>query len=199
VITATQMLESMIWNPRPTRAEASDVANAVLDGTDAVMLSAETATGKFPVETVKTMSRIIIRAEEYQQDLDPPKEKSHPTVVEAVTKAAVQMSEKLSASAIVAFTHSGTTARSASRFRPSPPVFALCPFESICRRLSVVWGVTPALTRKMKHTDDMPRLSKPILTKRGLWKKSAKVVMLSGTPVAKPGSTNLVKVYEVKS
>lgn len=200
VITATQMLESMTKNPRPTRAEASDVANAVLDGSDAVMLSAETASGAFPVETVKTMSRIIIRTEEFVPK-DPHShrlEERSDDISQAVTAAAVQTTLSLHASGVVAFTHSGKTAAHISRLRPEPIIVALSPFESICRRLSILWGVIPAITKKMKHTDDMPMLSKQALQNFKLWKKGSKIVMLSGTPIAKPGSTNLLKVYEIK-
>ncbi|MDB5037795.1 MAG: pyk, partial [Bacteriovoracaceae bacterium] len=201
VITATQMLESMTSKPRPTRAEASDVANAVLDGTDAVMLSAETASGDFPVESVKTMSRIIIRTEEYMKQL--PEKTNHltehgTTITSAVTAAALQATETLETSAIVAFTHSGATARAISRLRPSPNIFALTPYERICRQLSVVWGVIPSIIRQMKHTDEMPVLSKPALKLFGLWKPKTHLVILSGTPVARPGSTNLLKVHLVK-
>jgi pyruvate kinase len=202
VITATQMLESMIWNPRPTRAEASDVANAVLDGTDAVMLSAETATGKYPTESVHTMSRLILRTEEFGRDderIQNARLKELQTSVGyAVTAAAVQCSKSLKASAVVAFTQSGKTARLISQFRPKARIFALSPVEKICRRMSLVWGVTPFTCRKMNHTDEMPRLSKTCLSKYGLWKKDAKIVMLSGTPIAQPGSTNLLKVYEIQ-
>lgn len=202
VITATQMLESMIWNPRPTRAEASDVANAVLDGTDAVMLSAETASGKFPIEAARTMSRIIMRTEDYEasiSDLQDHRLSEHTAdVAQATTAAAVQTTKNLEAEAIVAFTHSGTTACHVSRLRPEPLIFALTPFDHICRRLSVRWGVIPAVIRKMKHTDEMPQLAKPILKRFGKWKRNSKIAMLSGTPVAKPGSTNLLKVLDVK-
>ncbi|PIR22381.1 MAG: pyruvate kinase [Deltaproteobacteria bacterium CG11_big_fil_rev_8_21_14_0_20_45_16] len=202
VITATQMLESMTRSPRPTRAEASDVANAVLDGTDAVMLSAETASGQFPLESVKTMTRIIMRTEQYQQSFSDIQEtRLHESVTDighGVTAAAVHITSNLQASAIVAFTHSGATARYVSRLRPSPIIFALSPFEAICRRMAVVWGVIPGIIRKMKHTDEMPALSRPVLTEFKMWRKGTRFVMLSGTPVAKPGTTNLVKVHEVK-
>jgi pyruvate kinase len=202
VITATQMLESMTSKPRPTRAEASDVANAVMDGTDAVMLSAETASGDFPIESVKTMSRVIIRTEEYLQQLPLNNEtrlREHTsTVTSAVTAAAFQATHSLDTSAIVAFTHSGATARAISRLRPSLNVFALTPFERICRRLSVAYGVIPSLIRQMRHTDEMPVLSKPVLKKFGLWKPKTHIVILSGTPVARPGSTNLLKIHWVK-
>lgn len=201
VITATQMLESMTSKPRPTRAEASDVANAVLDGTDAVMLSAETASGDFPVESVKTMSRIIIRTEEYMSEM--PRRGLRglkvETTTEAITAAGVQATDSLETSAIVAFTHSGATAQAVSRWRPQIGIFALTPFERICRRLSVVWGVTPSLTGGMKHTDDMPKLSRPVLQRFNLWKPKSHIVMLSGTPVAKPGSTNLLKIHQIKA
>lgn len=202
VITATQMLESMTANPRPTRAEASDVANAVLDGTDAVMLSAETASGNFPVEAVMTMSRIIARTEDshyaFSSIRDRQLKETQESVALGVTGAAVQTAKALNAKAIVAFTHRGSTARNASRFRPEQMIYALCPFEQTCRRLSVVWGVRPHLIRPMKHTDDMPQLARPILKRMGLWKKGVRFVMLSGTPILQPGTTNLLKVFEVK-
>lgn len=202
VITATQMLESMIWNPRPTRAEASDVANAVLDGTDAVMLSAETATGKYPIESVHTMSRLILRTEEFGKDDERIQnarlKEVKSNVAQAVTAAAVQSTKSLKASAIVAFTQSGRTARHISQFRPKPRIFALSPLEKICRQMSLVWGVTAYQCKRMRHTDEMPRLSKSCLRKEGLWKKDARIVMLSGTPIAQPGSTNLLKVHQVQ-
>lgn len=202
VITATQMLESMVWAPRPTRAEASDVANAVLDGTDAVMLSAETATGRYPVETVATMSRVIARTEEYEETLSDIQfhrmNEQVKTIGEAITASAVQSTNSLDVSALVAFTHSGRTARLISRFRPRPPIVALSPFDKICRQLCIVWGVVPAKTSGLEHTDDMLKLSKAPLSKHGLWKKGRKLVILSGTPVAQPGSTNLLKVLEIQ-
>lgn len=201
VITATQMLESMTGSPRPTRAEASDVANAVLDGTDAVMLSAETATGDYPVDSVRTMGRIIVRAEEYSASLSDIQEhrmqETKKKTNEAVIAAAVQTTNSLEAAAIVGFTESGMTARNISRLRPSPPIFALTTRLNICRQLSVVWGVTPSLTRRMKHTDDMTKLSKQVLKKFSLWKPKAKIIMLSGTPLHRPGSTNLLRIHEV--
>ncbi len=201
VITATQMLESMTSKPRPTRAEASDVANAVLDGTDAVMLSAETASGDFPVESIKTMSRIILKTEDYlrqETSLGPALLAPTETVTEAVTSAALQATRSLETSALVAFTHSGATAQALARWRPNIRLFALTPFERICRRLSVIWGVVPALTQIMKHTDEMPALSKRVLTRHKLWKPRTHIVILSGTPVARPGSTNLLKVHYIK-
>jgi len=202
VITATQMLESMTTKPRPTRAEASDVANAVLDGTDAVMLSAETASGDYPLESVKTMSRIIVRTEEYYSQVSRLQEsllhEQSKTVTSATTAAAAQAINSLDASAAVAFTHSGATALAISRLRPQLPIFALTPFAHICRRLSIVWGIIPSITKIMKHTDEMPRLSKVALEKVGLWKPKSHIVILSGTPVARPGSTNLLKIHEIK-
>lgn len=202
VITATQMLESMTSKPRPTRAEASDVANAVMDGTDAVMLSAESASGDFPIESVKTMSRIIVRTEEYMRQLpqlrDTVLQEHTTTITSAVTAAALQATNSLDTSAIVAFTHSGATARAIARLRPRLNIFALTPFDRICRKLSVVYGVIPSLIRSMKHTDEMPLLSKPVLKKFGLWKPKTHIVILSGTPVSRPGSTNLLKLHQVK-
>ncbi len=202
VITATQMLESMTAKPRPTRAEASDVANAVLDGTDAVMLSAETASGEHPVESVRTMARIIVRTEEYLAQLSDIQEhrlsEHADSAVSAVTAAAVQATKTLDASAVVAFTHSGATAAAISRLRPHLPIFGLTPFESICRKLSIRWGVIPSVTRKMHHTDEMPNLSRPVLERYGLWRPRSFVVILSGTPVSRPGTTNLLKIHEIK-
>jgi pyruvate kinase len=201
-ITATQMLESMIKNPRPTRAEASDVANAVLDGTDAVMLSAETASGSFPSETVHTMSRIIARTENYADsfsDIQEHRLQEHrQSIPQAIVAAAVQSSNSLESSAIVAFTHTGSTARMISRLRPKPPIFAVSPFEWICRRLSIIWGVVPTTSKKkLKHPDEMPEISESVLKPRGFWRKSNPVILLSGTPVAQPGTVNLVKIHEV--
>ncbi len=202
VITATQMLESMTSKPRPTRAEASDVANAVLDGTDAVMLSAETASGDFPIESVKTMSRIIIRTEEYYDQVSHLQNtllhETSRAVTSATTAAAVQAINSLEATAAVAFTHSGATAQAISRLKPNCFIFALTPFEKICRRLSVLWGVIPQITKSMRHTDEMPKLSKVALQKFGLWKPKNHIVILSGTPVSRPGSTNLIKIHEIK-
>lgn len=203
VITATQMLESMVKNPRPTRAEASDVANAVLDGSDAVMLSAETASGQFPVEAVTTMSRIILRTADYEESFSDLQEHRSQDVADSVpaalAHAAVKSTSNLTASAIVAFTHTGRTAQKLSQLRPNPLVFALSPFERTCRRLSIQWGVIPALTKPMKHTDDMPKLCRDVLKKNAKWKKDDCVVMLSGTPVSKPGSANLLKIHRVTS
>jgi pyruvate kinase len=203
VITATQMLESMTTKPRPTRAEASDVANAVLDGTDAVMLSAETASGDFAVESVKTMTRIIARTEEYLPQLSDIQEhrlQDHAEqITSAITAAAVQAANSLDVSAICAFTHSGATARAVSRLRPNVPIFALTPFDHICRRLSVVWGVIPAIVSTMKHTDQMPILARKTLERYSLWKNRSQIVILSGTPVARPGSTNLLKIHHIKN
>jgi pyruvate kinase len=202
VITATQMLESMTSKPRPTRAEASDVANAVLDGTDAVMLSAETASGDFPVESIQTMTRIIFRTEEYLSQVSTWQNQllheESQSITRATTAAAVQAIQSLQATAAVAFTHSGATAEAVSRLRPPVPIFALTPFDRICRRLSLWWGVVPRLTTSMKHTDQMPDLAKKALLPTGLWKAKNFVVILSGTPVAKPGSTNLMKVHLIK-
>ena len=201
VITATQMLESMTEKARPTRAEVSDVANAVFDGTDAVMLSAETASGNFPVKSVKTMSRIIIRAEEIKDHIYPARKRQGfdpiKTVPTAITSACAQAERSLKTAAIVAFTHSGRTASDISQMKPSSSIIALSPFERTCRRLSVVGGVIPKVVRMMKHTDEMLSLSKPAIKSLKLWKPKSHVLMLSGTPVAQPGSTNLLKIHEM--
>lgn len=201
VITATQMLETMTSNPRPTRAEASDVANAVLDGTDAVMLSAETASGKFPVEAVKTMSRIIVRTEDYVHETLHAKaermDETNTSISTSLVAAAVQAAESVEAHSIIAFSQSGTTPAKVSRHRPQQTILALTPFDRICRRLSVFWGVIPHVTSPMKHTDEMKKLSKAALKKLSLYKKNQTIVMVSGTPVRKPGTANMLKILKV--
>src|ERR1035437_5872582 len=148
VITATQMLESMVRSPSPTRAEATDVANAVLDGTDAVMLSEETATGKYPVEAVKMMSKIIEAAEpaiRYQYILRESGADTVPEVNDAVARAACQIADQVQAKAIIAFTTGGSTAFRVSKYRPYQPILALTSSENVMRRLSLVWGILPLL------------------------------------------------------
>ncbi|EQB86453.1 hypothetical protein M918_14015 [Clostridium sp. BL8] len=158
VITATQMLDSMIRNPRPTRAEASDVANAIFDGTDAIMLSGETANGKYPVEVVKTMAQIAITAEEhinYEENLKK-KRKSHiPNVPNAISLATCNTAMDLKASAIITATQSGHTARQVSKYRPECNIIACTPYEKVARSLALNWGVYPILTPKTETTDEL--------------------------------------------
>ncbi len=194
VITATQMLRSMENSPRPTRAEAADVANAVLDGTDAVMLSEETATGDYPVRAVQFMARIIKSAEknffhERYLQLLPKKE-----VPDSVAHAACVLANHLDASAIVAPTLSGKTAMHISRFRPQQPIIALSPSGDVVRRLTLFWGCLPYLVPEPTDTDDMIESSAQLVLKTGYVSKKDLVVMTAGHPVGVAGTTNMVRV-----
>ena len=194
VITATQMLRSMENSPRPTRAEAADVANAVLDGTDAVMLSEETATGDYPVRAVQFMARIIKSAEknffhERYLQLLPKKE-----VPDSVAHAACVLANHLDASAIVAPTLSGKTAMHISRFRPQQPIIALSPSGDVVRRLTLFWGCLPYLVPEPTDTDDMIESSAQLVLKTGYVSKKDLVIMTAGHPVGVAGTTNMVRV-----
>ena len=155
VIVATQVLESMIDNPRPTRAEASDCANAVLDGADAVMLSGETSVGKYPIETVKVMARIIESTEVHGLERVPPLGTKPKTRGGAITRAAVEIADQLDAKYICTFTQSGDSARRLSRLRPIKPVFAFTPVEHVWNQLALTWGIQPVLVPTVGHTDEM--------------------------------------------
>jgi pyruvate kinase len=195
VITATQMLRSMVDNPRPTRAEVTDVANAILDGTDAVMLSEETAVGKYPVEAVKMMIRIAEDAESgfpfgtWGQRFETSREKALP---EAVSHAACKLAEEIHAAAIIAFTQSGSTAQLVAKYRPGRPILAPTPLEQTYRRLALIWGVSPILSEGMKTTDEMIDKTFAATVKLGLVPRGRKVVIKAGAPVGVPGTTNLI-------
>ncbi|BEP29743.1 pyruvate kinase [Helicovermis profundi] len=201
VITATQMLDSMIRNPRPTRAEATDVANAIYDGTDAVMLSGETAAGKYPVESVKTMSRIISATEEvldYDAILaSKTRQLVDDGVTYAVSHATVTTANDLKAAAIISATSSGFTARKVSKFRPKSPVIAVTSFESVRRKLSLVWGVYSLKIKEAKSTDEIFDLSVEAAKNAGYLKKGELAVITAGVPVGVAGATNLMKVHIV--
>ncbi len=198
VITATQMLESMVNNPRPTRAEASDVANAILDGTDAVMLSAETAAGKYPVETVEVMARIAARAETALPDLTATiaRDSSFPHVI---SEAACRAASEVKARAIVAFTRSGFTARLLSKYRPAAPIFAFSPSEAVQRRLSVHWGVVPKTIHSVLNTDQLVEEIEQLLLAEGTVAVGDALVFVAGAPLFVQGTTNLVHLRRVKS
>ena len=201
VITATQMLDSMIERPRPTRAEVTDIANAVLDGTDALMLSGETAVGKWPVESVRTMVRVV-GATESRIDYDQLfREKSalhgRESVTDAVAEAAVTIAQDQGAAAIVCGTATGGTARSVAKFRPSSPILAATDDESTVRRLCMVRGVMPVLVAPIRDTDSLLRSAAQVAEQSGLAPVGSTVVITAGTPVGEPGSTNLIKVHEI--
>lgn len=199
VIVATQMLDSMIRNPKPTRAEASDVANAVIDGADAVMLSGETASGKYPVESVKIMHKIIMRTEENLRDWQrtPKIFFNCGEIADSVSKAARDISESVCAAAILSLTRSGATARMVSKYRPECPVIALTPSLSTWRELALVWGVYSLVCPFTTDVEESVSNSLSIVQEEGLIKGGDNVVFTSGIPLGVPGSTNLVQVYTV--
>jgi pyruvate kinase len=200
VIVATQMMESMITNSRPTRAEASDVANAILDGADAVMLSAESSVGKYPVETVKTMSRIVEAAEEELlcrglQPLAPGKKPR--TQGGAVARAAAELGDFLDAKTLVAFTQSGDTARRLARYRVPEPVVAFTTQESTRNQLALTWGVECFVVEHVETTDAMVELVDREMLKRSEYAKGDTVIITAGSPPGVPGTTNLVRVHHL--
>ncbi len=197
VITATQMLESMIENATPTRAEVSDIANAIYDGTDAVMLSAETSTGKHPVEAASVMDRIAMETEvnlRYRGYQELPA-MANPTHSEIIADSAYRAGRYLGVAAIVVFTASGGTARLISRFRPPVPIYAFTPFEDAARQLSMIYGVTPIVMPTPASTDEMLVQMDQELQRRGYIKPNDQIVFVSGQPIGIPGSTNMLKLH----
>ncbi|MDQ0208100.1 pyruvate kinase [Alkalicoccobacillus murimartini] len=198
VITATQMLDSMQRNPRPTRAEASDVANAIFDGTDAIMLSGETAAGDYPTEAVQTMHNIATRTEQalnYEAILRNKTKEAKPSITSAVGQSVVFTAETLSAAAILTATESGYTARIASKYRPKSPILAVTGNEREFRKLSLVWGVEPLLGSRAGTTDEMLESTVETARASGLINQGDLVVISAGVPVGEPGTTNLLKVH----
>ncbi|MFI1256650.1 pyruvate kinase [Streptomyces netropsis] len=200
VIVATQMLDSMIDASRPTRAEASDVANAVIDGTDAVMLSGETSIGKYPVETVKTMGRIVRAAEEdvLAKGLPPLTERSKPrTQGGSVARAAAEMGDFLGAKFLVAFTQSGDTVRRLSRYRSPIPLLAFTPEPATRSQLNLTWGVETFLGPMVQTTDEMVDQVDEYLLRIGRCRKGDMVIITAGSPPGVAGTTNLVRVHHI--
>jgi pyruvate kinase len=199
VITATQMLESMIGNSTPTRAEVSDVANAIYDGTDAVMLSAETSVGKYPVEAVRFMARIAVETEDSIRNKgfqDPPHQ-PEPQNAEILADAAHHAARDSRAKAIVVFTSRGSSARLISRYRPPVAVFAITPHDTTARQLSVNYGVKPLLAPDVSSTDEMLNQMDKVLIEGGYLQKGELVVFVAGQPVGRPGTTNLMKLHRL--
>ena len=201
VITATQMLDSMIRNPRPTRAEASDVANAVIDGTDAVMLSGETAIGRYPEQSVKMMDRIVREAESLQ--VAAPFRRiagegllSFP---EAVCNSAYHAANSVRARYIVAFTQSGSTAQVISKFRPEAQILGITPHREIMKRLSLYWGVRPMLMGLIGNVDELILATEELLLKEGMVEPGDNLVILTGAPIVEKGHTSLMKLHQVES
>lgn len=196
VIVATQMLDSMIRQPRPTRAEASDVANAILDGADAIMLSGETAAGRFPVEAVKMMDKIARRIESAHWES---RSSRHPqlNVVEAISYASYTIAEDLDAAAILTPTQSGMTPHMISKYRPKALVIGATPFPAVARQLSLVWGVQPLVVPESLGTDELLSVSVNTAFAKGLVQSGDVVVVTAGVPVGKAGTTNMIKVQVV--
>ena len=196
VITATQMLESMVENPRPTRAEASDVANAVFDGTDALMLSAETATGKYPREAVSIMARIILEAESHMQD-NPLRRRQHRrlSISETVCESVAHAAQDLDMRAIAVYTETGTTARLISKYRPQCGIYALSSTR-VCSRMNLMWGVQPVLSEVHDGTEDMVIFAEKILLKKSAVQIGDVVAVVAGTQSA-TGSTNFMRLHVV--
>jgi pyruvate kinase len=200
VITATQMLESMIENPRPTRAEVSDVANAIYDGTDSVMLSAESAAGKYPVHAVAMMAKIIVESE-YQMTVDPAPRRRYArrprlSIAETVCECMAHAADDLDVAAIAIFTESGGTARLLSKYRPTPPIYALSPYESVINRSMLLWGTYPILCDRFYDTDMLVNMAEQILETLGYVRQSQVLGIVAGTRT-RSGATNFMRLHMV--
>ena len=197
VITATQMLDSMIRNPRPTRAEVTDVANAIYDGTSAIMLSGETAAGMYPIEALKTMVRIAVRTEQdinYLQRFKMRKTMSNPDVTNAISHATCTMAGDLNAAAIITVTKSGRTARMVSKYRPNCPIIGGCLTEKIYRQLALSWGVIPLMIEEKTQAEELFDYAVDAAEAAGIISKGDVVVLTAGVPLGVSGTTNLIKV-----
>ncbi|SDZ54511.1 pyruvate kinase [Evansella caseinilytica] len=200
VITATQMLDSMQRNPRPTRAEASDVANAIFDGTDAIMLSGETAAGQYPVESVETMRNIALKTEtalKAKDVLRKRSEESEHTITDAISQSVAHTALNLNAAAILSATESGHTAKMIAKYRPQAPIVAFTSDEHVSRALALVWGVYPYIGKKAESTDDLLKLTVDGALQSGVINRGDLVVITAGVPVGEKGTTNLMKVHLV--
>jgi pyruvate kinase len=201
VITATQMLDSMQWNPRPTRAEASDVANAIFDGTDAVMLSGESAVGQYPVETVAMMARIAERTEEALEanggNLSTMDLFDKTSVTEAISQAAARTVMNLGIKTIVAATSSGHTARMISKYRPKANILAATYSERVQKGLTLVWGVQAFVIQEPENVDDMLQKVTALAKEKGFAQPGEAIVITAGTPIKESGTTNLMKIERI--
>ncbi|MCK4402162.1 MAG: pyruvate kinase [Dehalococcoidia bacterium] len=200
VIVATQMLQSMIHSPFPTRAEVSDVANAILDGTDAIMLSGETAIGKYPEEATLMMRRIAIETEialPYHRILSEKKETLIPQTDDAISYAACHIAEQLGAVGIIAYTTSGSTAQRVAKYRPKAPILAIAPKDSVRRKLALYWGVSPYQVPEYTSVEEMFEQGAQLAIRLGLAKRGDLVVVTAGVPLRVPGSTNMLKVQKI--
>jgi len=199
VITATQMLESMIENPRPTRAEVSDVANAIYDGTDAVMLSGESAIGKYPVQAVAMMSRIVVETERHIKeagDTELRERRSHLSIAETICEATAHAADDLDLRGVALFTESGTTARQLSKYHPTAPIFALSPVDVTVNRLNLLWGTTPIRCPKANTIEAMVDCAEKLLGKKGYVRPKEVIAIVAGTRT-KSGSTNFLRLHSM--
>lgn len=200
VITATQMLESMIKNPRPTRAEATDIANAIYDGTTAIMLSGESAAGLYPVEAVKTMGRIAERAEQdidYRGRMHKNHDQTHPDITEAISYATCTTAMDLKAAAIITVTMSGFTAEMISKYKPGCPIIGCSVNPQVCRQLNLLWGVAPLIVERKENMEELFEAAVCNAKEAGYIKRGDTVVLTAGVPLGTPGRTNMIRVVEV--
>lgn len=200
VITATQMLNSMIENPRPTRAEASDIANAIFDGTDALMLSGETAIGRYPVESVRTMARIAVQAEQalpFSQMIQEIILAPATNVTDAISQATVEIAYELDAKSIVTMTASGYTARMIAKNRPKTPILVATPNEKTRIRLALTWGVQAPFRKEYRNTDELIESAVEVALGTGIAARGDKIVITAGVPIGVPGRTNFLKVHTI--
>ena len=198
VVLATQILDSMTERPVPTRAEVSDIANAILDGADALMVTGETAVGKHPVKVIRVLSRVIAESENsinyktFIKDIS----KKKLNTAQSISHAACSVAAKQGIKKIITMTHSGSTARMVSRYRPGAEIIAMTPFKEICRQLGIIWGVRPLLVRDYNTSDDIPLIANEILMLNKILRKNEKYVITGGVPVGVPGTTNYLSVLK---
>ncbi len=198
VILATQILDSMIQRPVPTRAEVSDIANAILDGADALMVTGETAVGNHPIKVIKVLSRVIVESENninyktFIKDIS----KKKLNTAQSISHAACSVAAKQGIKKIITMTHSGSTARMVSRYRPGAKIIAMTPFKEICRQLGIVWGVQPLLVKSYNTSDDIPLIANEMLMANKYLRKNEKYVITGGVPVGVPGTTNYLSVLK---
>jgi len=199
VIIATQLLETMVESPTPTRAEISDIANAIFDGTDALLVTGETAVGKFPDKVIEVLKKVIIETEntiDYNSILQPIGHEHH--TADAISHATCQIANDMSINVILSLTHSGSTARMIARYKPSAKIIALTPAETTYRQLSIIWGVTSIIIKEYSKSDDIPSVSAKFIDGNNILKKGDKYVVTGGVPIGIAGTTNFVFVQKAK-
>ena len=199
VIIATQLLETMVESPTPTRAEISDIANAIFDGTDALLVTGETAVGKFPDKVVEVLNQVIVETEktiDYSNILQPIGHEHH--TADAISHATCQIANDMNINIILSLTHSGSTARMIARYKPSASIIALTPVEKTYRQLSIIWGVSSKIINEYSNTDDIPSVSTKFIDDNNILNKGDKYVVTGGVPIGIAGTTNFVFVQKVE-